>query len=389
MPPIRLALPLLLLAALPALADMAPEPVPAAEPAPRGGNQGVEMVAEEVTLLMTSKGLQVEAVFHMRNPGKEDVRLQVGFPAKSRPYADLEDFTVSREGKAFETTLTQEDAQEPWRLWEAVYPAGKTVTETVRYRTDWDFQPGYILHTGAGWAGRIGKAVVVLKVEEKMIDDLTALRPLGFVRDGGTFTWIFTDLEPTEADDIRIRLARKGRTLEVSRKSLEEEIGKSGEDPALLTSLAWQTLDAVNLGSAEPSEFSDVADRLLKAAMDQGRPKPGALGQDGIFHLAALLHERVRAPRDAWTLLPDLEALLSAWQDGNLKIHTSLSPDAHSWKGLNDADLAKLKADLKAARNLLENAAEPDPNGQPNGVGKSGPKPSGPSGLPQSGSGLR
>ena len=76
---------LLLCAALPLGADIRPEPMPhPGLQATQGGQDRVEMTSEEVSLTLTPEGLKVEAVFHMRNSGKEDVHLQVGFPMESR-----------------------------------------------------------------------------------------------------------------------------------------------------------------------------------------------------------------------------------------------------------------------------------------------------------------
>ena len=78
----------------------------------------------------------------------------------------------------------------------------------------------YWLHTGAGWAGTIGKAVVRFRLADsfdgwavdvkradpalKSYEFLPATtRPETYTHsDAGTYQWIFEDLEPTEADDI-------------------------------------------------------------------------------------------------------------------------------------------------------------------------------------------
>lgn len=208
-----------------ATADVAPEPVrrgPARQEA-RMGETPVRMAAEEVTLTLSPGRLDVEAVFHMHNPTDADIAMEVGFPQGSHD-APLRGFTADRYGVPFDVSIVdrnidlpreQRDAQgeDFWIVWDAVYPAGKTVTETVRYRMDVTDSAGYILHTGAGWAGTIGRAQVTLHLAEGMtLAQIEEALPLeGMLEgllpaDGTEIRWVFEDLEPTEAHDIRIRL---------------------------------------------------------------------------------------------------------------------------------------------------------------------------------------
>ena len=362
MTPTRLAL-TLLFAASPLLADVGID---------RGGNFGnlesreepshpeqarptVEMSAEEVTLVLTPVDLRVEAVFHMKNTGKEDARLKLYFPGGSSRDV-LQDFCVSRDAKRFDVTLRDALSGSPRRkpgeaewnaCWNAAYPAGKTVTETVRYRTEHKVvAPGYFLHTGADWDGAIGRAQITLRLEG--MDDLPseAVSPKGFTRKGNTFTWDLRNLEPTAADDIRIAFDAKQEILKTV-GTLEEKLKKAGEDTALLTDLLWATRDAVALGAAEPKDSVRAGERLLAKA---GEP----LTEDALIQLGSLLHQAIRAKSSDIPFLTRLVDLLASWQEGRLKTRAGASALAHGWTSPGEEDRARLQADLKTSRELLE-----------------------------------
>jgi hypothetical protein len=100
-----------------------------------------------------------------------------------------------------------------WYLWKAHFPAGKRQTIVVTY----DYiiggmnytrrRTGYILATGAGWKNPIGKAKIVLEIAGSLQHaNVFGVQPERNLRWDGenTYTWEFTDLEPTDRDNIRI-----------------------------------------------------------------------------------------------------------------------------------------------------------------------------------------
>lgn len=409
---------LLLLAALlaiPVMADIAPEPLPASGLQPPGRQEDVEMAAEEVALVLTPGDLKVEATFHMRNAGKADVRIQVGFPMGA--YQDsLKDFSASRDGKPFDLSVVDRNAGAPeatdaprggrhrrrpdwWVVWDAVYPAGKTVTETVRYRTENKrIPPGYILNTGAGWAGKIGKAVVTLTLADGLTPGhLRKLEPAGFSlakkEDGPFAVWSFQDLEPTLKNDIHIDYNLK--------QTLEEECRDLSADGRVLR-LGW----ARSLGTVDASEYWASVKALLDSLIPKGLPKDEPLtlqyrnatcemleGNSLFFNL---LHEAAADPAQAGVLqaLPGLRELALAWQEGRIRVDyrawkrtrrnvfKSPDPDEEALRLPSGVDPKRLQEDLQAAKAILEGLEQKkgeedagDPNGKPNG--RSCPPPNG------------
>ncbi len=347
---------------LPLLGDLAPEPLrQGLTISPTGqGQSRVEMAAEEVTLTLSPDRLQVEAVFHMRNPSDTDVTLQVGFPIGY--YQDaLRDFVVSRDGKRPDMAVVDRRTRETvpglphkavhdyWVVWDAIYPAGQTVTETVRYWTPADWWAGYILHTGAGWAGKIGKAEVTLRLDGGLTPGhLRNFRPKGFRLSAGAegappgsfATWTFEDLEPTGKDDIGIGFDPKHTLAEMLR------------DPCYSNHSALQGL----LLNAKPLGIVSAADYWREAArtLDLMHTSRECLKDDG-WLCFELLHQAVseRADPEAADLLPRLRDLARAWSEGRFQVDRKPLPLPRG------TDRARLKADLEAADRILSGRQGP------------------------------
>jgi hypothetical protein len=66
-------------------------------------------------------------------------------------------------------------------------------------------QFGYVLATGAGWHGPIGKGLIEVKLADDAANCIESLKGPGTASwQGDTITWTFTDLEPTADDNIAI-----------------------------------------------------------------------------------------------------------------------------------------------------------------------------------------
>jgi hypothetical protein len=145
-------------------------------------------------------------------------------------------------GVSQDDLMTSDDAP-GYFLHEATFPRGKTVI-TVSYLArptvsagsrfgelappdlaalgiyGWSAHHDYWVHTGTGWKGTIGKAVIrftladsfdgwAVDVREAEAASYSAGRgnttkPESYVKlDDRTYQWVFEDFEPTEADDVR------------------------------------------------------------------------------------------------------------------------------------------------------------------------------------------
>ena len=65
----------------------------------------------------------------------------------------------------------------------------------------------YILNTGSGWFKDIGKAEIILNLHNIDFDNIEKISPKDYSIDkkNKTVKWTFTNLEPTELDDIYLQ----------------------------------------------------------------------------------------------------------------------------------------------------------------------------------------
>lgn len=99
----------------------------------------------------------------------------------------------------------------PWYIWNVHFkkkdlrqikvtyflPCGKGYGDRYRY-----FK--YLLHTGAGWYGKIDTAKINIQIMDFSLAKIDSVSPSNYYKDKkeNTYRWLFTDLEPTEKDDI-------------------------------------------------------------------------------------------------------------------------------------------------------------------------------------------
>lgn len=186
----------------PVLADIAPNPLSGGESlgSPTGTTQ-VSMAEESVTLTVGRKECRTMAVFQMKNLSDKPVTMRVGFPVFHT--TDLLDFQASVEGNPVKVTGHPKTRRGyAWKLWEMTFPATKTTKVVVSYRhelkqiSSWsvgalyedlgrhvrdaatpeELAPlkdrfvkhdvNYILRTGRGWAGPIGRCRIEVRFED-------------------------------------------------------------------------------------------------------------------------------------------------------------------------------------------------------------------------------
>jgi hypothetical protein len=207
-------------------ADVAPEPMHEASSLSRKNKHSspIIMEEEEVFLTLSPGKMDVKVIFYMKNPTRKKIRLEEGFPegpisgslknfkvfhGNKKPDISVKNIHAGKTFKVLGKVLPYE--ADYWYLWKATYRPGKTEKITVTYSMNLEKdneygRTGYILHTGAGWAGNIGKAVVHLKlVDGFSLGHLREVSPLkNFKFNKKKFTWTFKDFEPGKEDDIHV-----------------------------------------------------------------------------------------------------------------------------------------------------------------------------------------
>jgi hypothetical protein len=163
------------------------------------------------------------------------VLAQGGAPVALRAWQDGRPLKVTRgEGK----DLVLSPAWVGYYLHTATFPHGETMI-TVSYLAatgdQYHNQYEYWLHTGAGWKGPIGKAIVRYRLADSFYDGgiltgptLPGEHPDTYIApdsyrklDDRTYQWVFDNLEPTRDDDIFLISPMPNR--------LPEEFNSGGE----------------------------------------------------------------------------------------------------------------------------------------------------------------
>jgi hypothetical protein len=232
---------LLLAAVQPVQADVAPpQPPPGSNLSPGQEITNVRMV-EETVILEVQPGLtalfsqssavrdwaKVKASFIMRNLSNQPESMQTLFPLGNyqgwgdgwggvpeiqnfKVWADKVPLKVTRVMTASNPSMNISDT--PWAGFDITYPAGKDVLIEVTYDVigygyppSADFQ--YILETGAGWNGTIGKADLIVRLPYDVSSENTFLedcRPAGCKASGREISWHLENIEPTDSDNLSI-----------------------------------------------------------------------------------------------------------------------------------------------------------------------------------------
>jgi Domain of unknown function (DUF4424) len=262
-PHVLFVLALMIWFCVPTWADIAPDPLHGGVSLGHLGGKSdkIAMAEEEVNIKVDEKGCQVHVIFKMKNLTDEEVNMQIGFPA-SYP-EDLVDFTVQADGKKIEKIEKEEVYPDRpdggrgkpriWRVWHQDFAASAITLIEVKYsnqhklqdkltldnyRINWTpeekkelesrmdiFRFEYILRSGAGWAGPIGKCAIKIDFKGFTSEYLRHSRfydpsdkfpiPLDDQRAKETaakitanqIVWDVTNLKPTK--DIRLMVAPK------------------------------------------------------------------------------------------------------------------------------------------------------------------------------------
>lgn len=102
----------------------------------------------------------------------------------------------------------------PWYVWNVKFKENEHKTIKVSYKLPSGLAYGgkfryfkYILNTGSGWYKDIGKAEIILKFNNIDLDNVEKITPKNHSIDkkNKIVKWNFTNLEPTELDDIYLQ----------------------------------------------------------------------------------------------------------------------------------------------------------------------------------------
>jgi len=210
------------------------------------------------------KGIaEVEADFTMHNPTSEAVSQIVWFPLASaldkaywsgdRPgeiVPRLESFQVRVDGNPVDYTSSElpnpkgaDQPPLPWASFPVTFPAGKDTLIHISYMVPlqpsakgFDLALYYVYQTGAGWAGPIGRAELILNLPyPASTETLAGMKqslslppmylpkpaklPEGVIFEGNQARWTWINFEPGPEDDFAIWLLQpeKWQQLEAAR----------------------------------------------------------------------------------------------------------------------------------------------------------------------------
>jgi hypothetical protein len=370
------------LAVLLALADIAPDPLMTGGNALSAKSRGVpvEMAWEEVDLTPSAEKNAVRAVFGLRNTGSEAVEFEVGFPSYFE--MPLQDFALEVDGKKELAEVKKVELGGPkklfeyWMCWSMKFDKGQERKVEVRYwvktapgRSDLyhrelpkdlaakinPLASGYVLRTGAGWAGRIGRAVVRLHygaVKRGWIKELQPARGWAYDAKADVDTLTLTDFEPDEGSDISYRFSLCTERDEA--QLLEKALKEKRLDPWAQQRLLQLVEGKENvLGLDEARRAARVRETLewmvppVGPAADQGKISRGAekIVREAFRRLLKLYQDSGEAAKAKAVAKPFL-AFLKVMLDRDAK-----------WKGQRGfagQEYAKLEAEVEAVRKIAE-----------------------------------
>ena len=393
-------------APVPVRADVGVQPVlPGGSSIKPGEETPIQMAAETVvmtvraatesdntlvTLAPDSYGLQaqpvwfpgiaeVEADFRMNNPTGESVSMTAWFPlASALENADwnfnpreivsrIESFQVSVDGNPLDYAVSElpnpkgaDKPLLPWASFPVTFPGGKETVIHVSYLLP--LQPSvkgyemalyYVFQTGAGWAGSIGQAELIVNLPypasaETMagmrklvlppmnVGQISAGVPSGAVLEGNQARWTWKDFEPGPEDDFAIWLLRPGKwqELDTARAAVKvnPENGQAWLDLASVyhsLSINWYSVPLLFSPFYIPPGF----DAYQKAA-DLLPDHPAARAGRALFTLLPYLADKNAPPeviqyvQDEYQIAKELdardpsllqEAGVSGWSLGSLE----------------------------------------------------------------------
>jgi len=216
----------------------------------------------------------IEAYFLMKNLGNVDESMQAVFPSESNPicrgnthgerftayYIVQDSFQVGIDGITVPTTIVKAPYGDcnnfPWLAFDIIFPVQKEVLVKVSYEMrTWNVDAAqnidYVLDTGAGWNGKIGRGYVILKFPYAVTsENVLSSSTEGFQTFYNEIFWSFQNLEPTSESNIHISVVSPNVWLDIKR--LRAQLERVPESPD-----AWiQLIEAYrDIGLDEKGDF--------------------------------------------------------------------------------------------------------------------------------------
>jgi tetratricopeptide (TPR) repeat protein len=218
---------------------------------------------------------EVKADFTMKNPTSEAVSMIVWFPLNAalekaefsgeRPseiVPRLESFQVSVDGAPLDFTVSElpnpqgaDNPPLPWASFPVTFPSGVDTPIHVSYTvplTPFPKEPVmslfYIFQTGAGWAGPIGQADLIVNLPYPASEATLADLPPGAVLKENQTRWTWQNLEPDPEDDFAITLLRLDRWQELETARLAVQANPQNGQAWLDLASIYHSLSLYNLG---------------------------------------------------------------------------------------------------------------------------------------------
>jgi hypothetical protein len=299
------------------LADMAPPPQPPGSlPEPGKTTTMVQMVSESINISISGVGqlyyenanqtavnAQVRALFSMQNQGSRSERMQARFPLSnpsSQAYGmtnppEIQNLRIWVDQAARQLVISEDpistEKDSPiirWANFEINFPAGKPVLVDMSFElqsTGWLPQAefDYLLETGAGWYGPIGKGEInlILPYAAASGENINLKESSsGGKINASMITWTFSNLEPTANDNWHTLIIdpETWQSILDIRKSLE----KNPEEADLLKELKIKYGDIIfgkglwNINSGNESlavQYRDVVQKLISLEPDDANLK--------------------------------------------------------------------------------------------------------------------
>jgi hypothetical protein len=192
---------------------------------------------------------EVEADFTMRNPTSQPVTMIVWFPLASALESvqwqlnpdeivpRIEGLQVEVEAKPVPISVSewpnpkgQDRPLLPWASFPVDFPGERDTTIQVRYTVpaersvdDVGMSLYYVFQTGAGWAGPIRKAELIVNLPYPASPETIGTMPEGGHSEGLQVSWTWEDLEPGPHDDFAIwlLLPERWEALQAARAAVE------------------------------------------------------------------------------------------------------------------------------------------------------------------------
>ena len=319
---------------------------------------------------------EVDADFTMKNPSTENVSMIVWFPLASamenvswnlridETVPRIEQFQVKVNGEAIEYEVSElpnpkgaDKPKLPWASFPVDFPAGEGTLIHISYSLP--LQPTakgnevvlyYIFQTGAGWAGTIGQAEMIVNlpypasdatVSGKLSPSLAAGSvqrgwtelPAGAVMTGNQIRWTWKNFEPGPEDDLAILLLKPDKWSQIESAQAAVKAQPENGDAWLDLAFIYHSLSAYRMTNL-PLIFSSS---YISKGIEAYQKAAGLLPDDpaphiglGLLTLTPYMHEK-NAPS---SVIQFVQNELQTARD----LESRESPPENDW-GLSSSDL--------------------------------------------------